>query len=47
MYPATSFSKKTDVDLLEMMQEIQEYFKKYKSIIQDTIPDDIRTPDMI
>ena len=30
MYPATSFSKKTDVDLLEMMQEIQEYFKKYK-----------------
>ena len=29
MYPTTSFTKKTDVDLLEMMQELQEYFKKH------------------
>lgn len=29
MYPATSFAKKTDVDLLEMMQELQDYFKKH------------------
>ena len=30
MYPTESFTRKTDVSILEYMGEIQEYFKKYK-----------------
>ena len=30
MYPTESFSRKTDVTVLEYMNELQEYFKKYK-----------------
>ena len=31
MYPTTTFNKKTDVDILEMMQELQEYHQKHKN----------------
>ena len=29
MYPTNSFTRKTDIDLLELMQELQEYYKLY------------------